>query len=120
MAIPGAVMFTFAGFTGQLVLNGLDALRVRYVFENEESWFEQPREKADPGEMSKEDLARDRAAEFSRRFGWFDKFAGIKKPKTEERLKLLKGEIKKVDGMLKKVDDEIAALETSGNDNKES
>jgi len=120
MAIPGAVMFTLAGFTGQLVLNELDTWRVRYTFENEESWLEKPKEKMDPGEMSKEDLARDRAAEFSRRFGWFDKFAGIRKPKTEGRLKLLKGEIEKVDGMLKKVDDEIAALERSGKDEKKA
>jgi CRISPR/Cas system CSM-associated protein Csm5 (group 7 of RAMP superfamily) len=84
---------------------------MRYVLANEETWLEQPRQKGE--ETSTDETARDRAAEFSRRFDFFDSIAVSRKPRTEERLKVLRREIEKVDGMLKKVDDEIAALAMS-------
>ena len=109
MAIPGAVMFTVAGVTGQVIVNGLDRWRVRYVFEHEEGWKEDGREK------TKEELAtkraRDKVTEFERRFAFFEGFTTIRKTKHEERIKLLNKEIDKLDGMLKKVDDEMAVLE---------
>jgi hypothetical protein len=109
MAIPGAVMFTAAGVAGQFIANGLDRWRVRYVFEHEHEWNK------DVGEKSKEeermDRARDKVAEFERRFAFFEGFTKIRKTKHEERIKLLDKEIEKLDGMLKKVDDEIAAIE---------
>jgi hypothetical protein len=114
MAVPGMVMFTLAGFMGQLVMNGVDYWRVKYILEHEESWRERQ-----SGEKSKEDLVRDRAAQFERRFGFFEGIAKIRKPKTEERVKLLREEIEKLDVMLKKVDAEIAALEGSKNASKE-
>ena len=49
-------------------------------------------------------------AEYELKFGFFEQF-GLKKRDFERRITLLKGEIEKVDTMLKKVDDEIEALE---------
>lgn len=102
-------MFTAAGVAGQFIANGLDRWRVRYVFEHEHEWNK------DAGEKTKEeermDRARDKVAEFERRFGFFEGFTRIRKTKHEERIKLLNKEIEKLDGMLKKVDDEIAAIE---------
>ena len=113
MAIPGAVMFTLAGFTGQFILNGIDRWRVQYIFERENTWSEAKPEK------SEENVARDRIAEYEHKFRFFEGF-GLKKPNYEKRITLLKGEIEKIDLMLKKVDDEIAALEkTSRLDNEE-
>lgn len=103
MAVPGTVMFTLAGMAGQFISNGLDGWRVRYVLEHQDTWI--------PKSETKDDVARDRAEEFERRFGFFEGVKKIKKPKMKERIKLLRAEIDKVDGMLKKVDDEIAALE---------
>jgi hypothetical protein len=103
VAIPGTIMFTLAGMTGQFILNGLDGWRVQYVLEHQDTWT--------PKGETKDDVARDRAEEFERRFGFLGGVKKIRKPKMEERIKLLRGEIDKVDGMLKKVDDEIAALE---------
>ena len=103
MAIPGAVMFTLAGVTGQFILNEIDRWRVQYIFEREDKWKE-----TEP--KSKQDKSRDKIAEYEHKFGVFERF-GFKKTKYEKRIQLLKGEIEKVDVMLKKVDDEIAALE---------
>jgi hypothetical protein len=109
MAIPGAVLFTVAGVAGQFIANGLDRWRVGYVFEHEHEWNK------NVGEKSKEDKrmdrARDKVVEFERRFAFFEGFTKIRKTKHEERIKLLNKEIEKLDGMLKKVDDEIAAIE---------
>jgi hypothetical protein len=103
MAIPGAIMFTLAGVTGQFILNGLDRWRIEYVFEQENKWNEtKPK--------SKQDISRDKIAEYEHKFGVFERF-GLKKTNYEKRIQLLKREIEKVDVMLKKVDDEIAALE---------
>ena len=103
MAIPGAVMFTLAGVTGQFILNGIDRWRVQYVFERENKWNEtKPK--------SKQDISRDKITEYEQKFGVFERF-GLKKPNYEKRIQLLKGEIEKIDVMLQKVDNEIAALE---------
>jgi len=112
MAIPGAVMFTLAGFTGQFILNGIDRWRVQYIFERENTWSEMKPEK------SEQDLARDRIAEYEHKFGVFERF-GLKKPNYEKRIALLKGEIEKIDGMLKKVDDEITTLEKGSTSDNE-
>jgi uncharacterized small protein (DUF1192 family) len=106
MAIPGAIMFTLAGATGQVISNKLDDLRVKYIFEHEDSWNEkksQETPKPKPAESIEE--------EFERRFGFFERIGLLKKPNVEERVKVLRREIERIDGMLKKVDDEIAALE---------
>ena len=112
MAIPGTVMFTLAGVTGQFILNGIDRWRVQYVFEREGTWNETKPVK------SKEDISRDKIAEYERKFGVFERF-GLKKTNYENRIQLLKGEIEKIDIMLKKVDDEIAALEKSSKSDAE-
>lgn len=113
MAIPGAVMFALAGITGQFISNLIDQWRASYIFKHEDEWSEARQVK------SKEDILRDKVTEYENKFGIFDQF-GLKKGDVEKRIGRLRGEIEKLDGMLKKVDDEIAALEkASSNSNAE-
>lgn len=104
MAIPGTVMFTLAGITGQFVSNALDRWRVYYIFKHEDEWRDSKPSK------SKEEISREKLAEYEYKFGIFEQF-GLKKPDFEKRIARLKGEIEKLDVMMKKVDDEIATLE---------
>ena len=113
MAIPGAIVFTLAGATGQLISNKVDGLRIRYVFENEDSWKDKT---SKPNSKSPENIED----EFERRFGFLERIGLLKKPGVEERVKVLRREIEKIDGMLKKVDDEIITLENSKNENSDN
>src|SRR5271167_3480103 len=96
MAIPGAVMFTFTGITGQFISNALDRWRVNYVFKHEDEWRESRPTK------SKEEISREKLAEYEYKFGFFEQF-GLKKPNFERRIARLKREIEKLDVMVKKV-----------------
>ena len=119
MAIPGAIMFTLAGITGQLVLNGLDRWRVQYIYDHEDEWAEAARLKelqklnsTEGREM--QNAAIDRAMELDQKFRFLDGlagFAGLRSKGTGERKRMLVEEIEKLDGKIRKVDEEIEALE---------
>jgi len=103
MAIPGLVMFSLAGFTGQFILNFLDNWRVRYIFEHEHEW--------QVGKATTTDAKNHNSTEWERRFEYLGKYSGFKKADPVKRLKVLRGEIEELDKKLRKVDDEIGKLE---------
>jgi predicted RNase H-like nuclease (RuvC/YqgF family) len=105
MAIPGAVTFGIAGLTGQVLANALDRLRINYIFEHEVTWTkEKGQEKSDK---------MDKMEQFESKVEFLENLGIIKKTSAEERIKLLKREIEKLDRKITKVDDEIANLERS-------
>ena len=104
MTIPGLVMFSLAGFTGQFVLNALDNWRTRYIFEHEQEW--QKTENPEPQNPKNHGLT-----EWERRFEFLGKYSGMKKTDPAKRLAVLRNEIEELDKKLQRVDDEIAKLE---------
>jgi len=116
MAVPGGIMFTVAGIGGQLVMNGLNRWRVRYIYEHEDEWNENSR----LSELNKtrgsvdavggiEGMEKHR--ELDQKFGFLDGLADIKTKGTSKRMKLLMDEVEKLDRKIRQVDEDIEALE---------
>ena len=103
MAIPGAFMFGFASVIGQLIGNVLETKRILYALENEEKWKEE--------RAQKKAREREGPEEWERRFDFLEKLKLVRRADPEKRIQTLRGEIEKVDKMLKKVDEEIKSLE---------
>jgi len=103
MAIPGAFMFGSAGVIGQLIGNVLERWRVLYAIENEEKWKEV--------RAQKKARESDGPVDWERQFDFLEKLKLVRRADPEKRIQTLKGEIEKVDRMLKKVDEEIDSLE---------
>ena len=102
MAIPGAIMFSIAGVTGQFLSNFIDRMRIRYILEHEHEWI--------GTNQNKSVDTINKADDFEQKFQFLEKLGMIKKANVEDRINLLQNEIEKLDQMLKKVDDEIAKL----------
>lgn len=121
MAIPGAIIFTLAGISGQLVLNAIDRWRVRYIYEHEDEWAEQAQlselQKMNHGGIrNRDNPAMERHKELDRKFGFLEGLATVRSKGTSERRRLLVDEIEKLDAKIRKVDEEIEALERTTND----
>ena|SRR2546423_12952283 len=103
MAVPGLIIFTLAGTTGQLVLNALDRWRVRYIFEHEDEWKENSRlkelQQAENGGAPGE--------------GGFKFMEGSKQTKSsgfDERTRRLREEIGKLNRDIARVEEEMVLL----------
>jgi hypothetical protein len=109
MAIPGTVLYALAGVTGQYGVNILENWRIQYIFQNEKRWKEGKKKE----EKTKE-LEGEEGDEYEKQFKFLERLeTAVGKENFEGRKKMLRGEIEKINGMVKKVDDEIAALETT-------
>lgn len=106
MAIPGAIIFTAIGVTGQLFLNFLNGWRIRSILEQEELQKDKPQVLG-----PKETEIMDKNDEYERKFGLFSRLGTFKRSNADVRITSLKAEINKLDEKLKRVDDEIATLE---------
>jgi predicted nuclease with TOPRIM domain len=111
MAIPGAIMFSIVGVAGQFIADGLDHWRIQYIFDHEQSWKER-------GGIGPE--KDDKMERFEEKFAFLEKMGFLRKKDDGERIAMLKKEISKLDGMLKKVDDEIEKLEKEADNSTQS
>ena len=129
MAIPGMVVFTFLGTTGQLVVNFVNRQRIQYVLSHEDEIkvWQEARRKA----KTKEDLMLtekvDKQKEWESKFEVLERVGVIKRSNADKRVKRLREEIEKLNGMIRKVDEEIKGvemkkqqLETESGDRSES
>jgi hypothetical protein len=103
MAIPGMVVYSLVGVTGQVITNALDNWRVRYVFEHEHEW---EREKV----LHKTADDRD---ELARRFEFLGRWTGVKQTPPEKRIRVLRDQIGDLEEKIKNVDEEIAKWEST-------
>ena len=113
MAIPGMVVYSILSTMGQLLVNFVNRQRIQYVLEHEDEiklWQEERSKRKTKEELKLVDKL-DKQKEWENKFEVFEKVGVIKRSNADERVKLLREEIGKLDGMLKKVDEEIQAVE---------